>query len=162
VREDHGKGDSDFEKADRPQGGVGTSQRQIEALGGDPAKVCGQAGDRQHATAGDHKASVQAPAHLGGQLPETTKVLTEAALAGKSTTWWPQGNVIWPPDPGRNWVRSSRGRSALSARSVADAGAKRVGLETSFPLLQRTPAGLRGGNRTRRTGLPETSAVPGT
>ena len=81
------KGDSDFEPGTIvPREAVDTVNAQIEALGGDPAK-----GTRpKPATAstqllGITKAAVQSSSFISSaSFQETTKVLTEAALAGKT------------------------------------------------------------------------------
>ncbi len=139
------KGDSDFEvDVLVPREALEQVNSQIEALGGDPAK-----GTRpKPATAatqllGITKAAVQSSSFISAaSFQETTKVLTEAALAGKvDNLVGLKENVILghliPAGTGfRNYQEAEvRYRpEALEALSAE----RDTALETSFPLLQQT------------------------
>jgi len=142
------KGDSEFEPGTLvPKEAFEQVNSQIRALGGDPAK-----GTRpKPATAstqllGITKASVQSSSFISAaSFQETTKVLTEAALAGKADYLVGlKENVILghliPAGTGFRQYQDSEVRyrpEALQAMAAEAATA----LETSFPLLQDTGAG---------------------
>jgi DNA-directed RNA polymerase subunit beta' len=142
------KGDSEFESGTLvPKEAFEQVNSQIRALGGDPAK-----GTRpKPATAstqllGITKASVQSSSFISAaSFQETTKVLTEAALAGKADYLVGlKENVILghliPAGTGFRQYQDSEVRyrpEALQAMAAEAATA----LETSFPLLQDTGAG---------------------
>ena len=80
------KGDSDFaEGAIVPIETLNQTNAQIEALGGDPAKgVKPKSATASTQLLGITKAAVQSSSFISAaSFQETTKVLTEAALAGK-------------------------------------------------------------------------------
>jgi DNA-directed RNA polymerase subunit beta' len=142
------KGDSDFEEnAIVPKDVLDQVNTQIESLGGKAAK-----GTRpKSATAstqllGITKASVQSASFISAaSFQETTKVLTEAALAGKvDHLVGLKENVILghliPAGTGFRLFQESEVRyntEALEALSAEDGKA----LETSFPLLQADEEG---------------------
>ena len=139
------KGDSDFaEDALVPKEALEQVNTQIEALGGETAK-----GTRpKSATAstqllGITKAAVQSSSFISAaSFQETTKVLTEAALAGKiDNLVGLKENVILghliPAGTGFHTFQESEVRyrpEALEAMAAETGSA----LETSFPLLQET------------------------
>ncbi len=137
------KGDSDFTVgAIVPKDALEQANNQIEALGGDPAK-----GTRpRSATAstqllGITKASVQSSSFISAaSFQETTKVLTEAALAGKTDYLVGlKENVILghliPAGTGfRNFQEGEVRYKPEALRAISAEAAS--ALESSFPLLQ--------------------------
>ena len=149
------KGDSDFSEGDIvPKDVVEQANTQIEALGGDPAK-----GKRpKFSTAstqllGITKAAVQSSSFISAaSFQETTKVLTEAALAGKTDELVGlKENVILghliPAGTGFRSFQESEVR--INPEALEALAAQKVrSLEEEFPLLQNeggdgaaTPAG---------------------
>jgi DNA-directed RNA polymerase subunit beta' len=139
------KGDSEFEVGILvPREALEQANSQIEALGGDPAKGT----KPKPATAstqllGITKAAVQSSSFISAaSFQETTKVLTEAALAGKvDNLVGLKENVILghliPAGTGFRSFQEAEVRyraEALHALSEATGSA----LETSFPLLQQS------------------------
>ena len=137
------KGDSDFAEGDIvPKEAIEQSNAQIEALGGDPAK-----GTRpKFATAstqllGITKAAVQSSSFISAaSFQETTKVLTEAALAGKiDELVGLKENVILghliPAGTGFRSFQESEVRINPEALEALAAQKVRT-LEEEFPLLQ--------------------------
>ena len=142
------KGDSDFEEgAIIPKDALEQVNAQIEALGGDSAK-----GSRpKSATAstqllGITKASVQSSSFISAaSFQETTKVLTEAALAGKiDELVGLKENVILghliPAGTGFRTFQDSEVRYRPEALQAIAAEKERA-LVTSFPLLQSAEDG---------------------
>ncbi|MDC0936394.1 DNA-directed RNA polymerase subunit beta' [Pirellulales bacterium] len=137
------KGDSDFAlDAIVPKDKLEEANAQIEALGGEMAK----GGKPRKATAstqllGITKASVQSSSFISAaSFQETTKVLTEAALAGKiDQLVGLKENVILghliPAGTGFHTVQESDVRIHPSALEALAAEKERV-LERSFPLLE--------------------------
>jgi DNA-directed RNA polymerase subunit beta' len=141
------KGDSEFELgAIVPKDALEQVNTQNQALGGDPAKgVRPKPATASTQLLGITKASVQSSSFISAaSFQETTKVLTEAALAGKvDNLVGLKENVILghliPAGTGFRTFQEAEVRyrpEALQAMA-AQAGAT---LETSFPLLQQTPA----------------------
>jgi DNA-directed RNA polymerase subunit beta' len=136
------KGDSDFEVgAIVPKDTLEQVQTQIEALGGTPAK-CGKpkAATASTQLLGITKAAVQSSSFISAaSFQETTKVLTEAALAGKiDNLVGLKENVILghliPAGTGFRMYQDSEVRirpQALEALTVA----KENVLASHFPLL---------------------------
>ena len=137
------KGDSDFEVGTIvPREALEQTNAQIEALGGEAAK----GSKPKPATAstqllGITKASVQSSSFISAaSFQETTKVLTEAALAGKvDRLVGLKENVILghliPAGTGFRTYQDSEVRYRPEALQ-AMAAAKDRSLESSFPLLQ--------------------------
>ncbi|MCA9236066.1 MAG: DNA-directed RNA polymerase subunit beta', partial [Planctomycetales bacterium] len=137
------KGDSDFEEgAIVPKDVLEQTNAQIEALGGDIAKGT----KPKMATAstqllGITKASVQSSSFISAaSFQETTKVLTEAALSGKTDYLVGlKENVILghliPAGTGFKSIQDSEVRIQPSALEALAAEKERV-LERSFPLLE--------------------------
>jgi DNA-directed RNA polymerase subunit beta' len=174
------KGDSEFEVgAIVPREALEQVNAQIQALGGDPAK-----GTRpKPSTAstqllGITKASVQSASFISAaSFQETTKVLTEAALAGKiDRLVGLKENVILghliPAGTGFCVFQESEVRYRAEALQAIAAEKDRT-LERTFPLLQTgddgngdsapgdssdsLPAGPRGENRLASDGRPDSS-----
>ena len=137
------KGDSDFpEREIVPKEAIEQANTQIEALGGDPVK-----GTRpKFATAstqllGITKAAVQSSSFISAaSFQETTKVLTEAALAGKiDNLVGLKENVILghliPAGTGFRTFQESEVRINPAALEALAAQKVRT-LEEEFPLLQ--------------------------
>jgi len=150
------KGDGDFEVGSIvPKEALEQTNVQIEALGGDPAK-----GTRpKPATAstqllGITKASVQSTSFISAaSFQETTKVLTEAALAGKvDLLVGLKENVILghliPAGTGFRTFQESDVRIRPQALEAL-AAEKETVLVSSFPLLD---SGTEEGNGTGSTG----------
>ena len=165
------KGDSDFEEgAIVPKDALEQVNAQIEALGGDPAKgVRPKPATASTQLLGITKASVQSSSFISAaSFQETTKVLTEAALAGKvDYLVGLKENVILghliPAGTGFRQFQEGEVRYRPEALQSLAAEKSRV-LETSFPLLQAgAPAGTPAaeGGLPVHPDLPETSAVPG-
>ena len=166
------KGDSDFAVGSIvPREAFEQAMAQIQALGGDPAK-----GARpKPATAstqllGITKASVQSASFISAaSFQETTKVLTEAALAGKvDRLVGLKENVILghliPAGTGFHAFQDSEVRYRPEALQAMAAERERA-LERSFPLLQtaipeaesppeRQPAAEPAENENERTAVP--------
>jgi DNA-directed RNA polymerase subunit beta' len=146
------KGDSDFEEgAIVPKEALETVNAQIEALGGTPAK----GSKPKFATAstqllGITKAAVQSSSFISAaSFQETTKVLTEAALAGKvDHLVGLKENVILghliPAGTGFRTFQESEVRYQPEALQAMAAEKERA-LETSFPLLATAGEGGNGG-----------------
>jgi DNA-directed RNA polymerase subunit beta' len=156
------KGDSDFvEGAVVPKEAIEQVNAQIEALGGDVVK-----GSRpKPATAstqllGITKASVQSASFISAaSFQETTKVLTEAALAGKvDNLVGLKENVILghlvPAGTGFHTYQESEVRIAKEALEELAAAKDRV-LTRSFPLLESA-----GGDGNGDSAKPKPSAAP--
>jgi DNA-directed RNA polymerase subunit beta' len=143
------KGDSEFaEGAIVPRDVLEAANATIESLGGDVAKGT----KPKMATAstqllGITKASVQSSSFISAaSFQETTKVLTEAALAGRTDYLVGlKENVILghliPAGTGFKTIQESEVRIQPSALEALAAEKERV-LERSFPLLE---SALRGG-----------------
>ena len=141
------KGDSDFEEGMIvPKDALEQVNAQIEALGGDPAKGT----KPKSATAstqllGITKASVQSSSFISAaSFQETTKVLTEAALAGKvDNLVGLKENVILghliPAGTGFHSVQESEVRIRPEALEALAAEKEKI-LARSFPLLDSAPA----------------------
>ena len=142
------KGDSDFNEGDIvPKDAIEQANTQIEALGGDPSK-----GTRpKFATAstqllGITKAAVQSSSFISAaSFQETTKVLTEAALAGKiDELVGLKENVILghliPAGTGFRSFQESEVRINPEALEALAAQKVRT-LEEEFPLLQSDDGG---------------------
>ncbi|MDP6555100.1 MAG: DNA-directed RNA polymerase subunit beta' [Pirellulaceae bacterium] len=142
------KGDSDFEIGTIvPKDALEQVNAQIEALGGEPAK----ASRPKPATAstqllGITKASVQSSSFISAaSFQETTKVLTEAALAGKvDHLVGLKENVILghliPAGTGFRTFQESEVRYRPEALKAMAAETEKS-LVTSFPLLQDSEGG---------------------
>ena len=137
------KGDSEFEVGSLvPKEALEQVNSQIQALGGDPAKgVRPKPATASTQLLGITKASVQSSSFISAaSFQETTKVLTEAALAGKvDNLVGLKENVILghliPAGTGFRQYQDSEVRyrpEALQAMGVEPVGS----LEASFPLLQ--------------------------
>src|SRR5689334_5870868 len=150
------KGDTEFEpNAIVPKDALETSNAQAEGLGGSPAK-----GSRpKPATAstqllGITKAAVQSSSFISAaSFQETTKVLTEAALAGKiDRLVGLKENVILghliPAGTGFRMFQDMEVRYRPEALQALKAQKDRA-LEESFPLLQSGD-----GNGTKETAQP--------
>jgi DNA-directed RNA polymerase subunit beta' len=161
------KGDSDFEaNAIVPKEALEQVNAQIEALGGDAAE-----GSRpKPSTAstqllGITKASVQSASFISAaSFQETTKVLTEAALAGKvDRLVGLKENVILghliPAGTGFRIFQESEVRYRPEALQAMAAEKERA-LEKSFPLL-RTPEGDNGSSEDAPEETAETTAETG-
>jgi DNA-directed RNA polymerase subunit beta' len=160
------KSDSDFEEAAIvPRDALEQVNAQIEALGGDPAK-----GSRPRpATAatqllGITKASVQSASFISAaSFQETTKVLTEAALAGKvDNLVGLKENVILghliPAGTGFRTFQESEVRYRPEALQAMAAEKERA-LEKSFPLLQSTEGG-NGSSGEQETSETDAAPIP--
>jgi DNA-directed RNA polymerase subunit beta' len=139
------KGDSDFTDGTIvPKEALEQVNNQIEALGGEPAKGSKpKAATAATQLLGITKAAVQSNSFISAaSFQETTKVLTEAALAGKTDHLVGlKENVILghliPAGTGFRTFQDSEVRyrpEALLAQSAEASAA----LETSFPLLQES------------------------
>jgi DNA-directed RNA polymerase subunit beta' len=137
------KGDSEFEPgALVPKDALEQVNSQIQALGGDPAKgVRPKPATGSTQLLGITKASVQSSSFISAaSFQETTKVLTEAALAGKvDNLVGLKENVILghliPAGTGFRQYQDSEVRYRPEALQ-AMAGEAVSSLEASFPLLQ--------------------------
>jgi DNA-directed RNA polymerase subunit beta' len=159
------KGDSDFvEGSIVPKDAIEQVNAQIEALGGDPVKGA----KPKPATAstqllGITKASVQSASFISAaSFQETTKVLTEAALAGKvDNLVGLKENVILghlvPAGTGFKTYQESEVRIRPAALQELAAEKDRI-LSKSFPLLD----GVEGdGNTATTTRKPEPTTSGG-
>jgi DNA-directed RNA polymerase subunit beta' len=137
------KGDSDFaENSIVPKDALETVNAQIEALGGKPAKgVKPKPATASTQLLGITKASVQSSSFISAaSFQETTKVLTEAALAGKvDYLVGLKENVILghliPAGTGFRKYHESEVRYRPEALEAQQAAAEKS-LEMAFPLLQ--------------------------
>ena len=163
------KGDSDFNVGDIvPKDVIEQANTQIEALGGDPAK-----GKRpKFSTAstqllGITKAAVQSSSFISAaSFQETTKVLTEAALAGKTDDLVGlKENVILghliPAGTGFRSFQESEVR--INPEALEALAAQKVrSLEEEFPLLQNedgSPASAVPGMAPSPFATPSTSSM---
>jgi DNA-directed RNA polymerase subunit beta' len=147
------KGDSDFAVGTIvPKDVLDQTNAQIEALGGTLAK--GTKPKRATAATqllGITKASVQSSSFISAaSFQETTKVLTEAALAGRTDHLVGlKENVILghliPAGTGFRNIHDAEVRIRPEALEALAAEKGRV-LERAFPLLQGGDGGPRGGN----------------
>ncbi len=147
------KGDSDFAVGSIvPKDVLDQANAQIESLGGELAK--GTKPKRATAATqllGITKASVQSSSFISAaSFQETTKVLTEAALAGRTDHLVGlKENVILghliPAGTGFRNIHDAEVRIRPEALEALAAEKGRV-LERAFPLLQTTEGGERGGN----------------
>jgi len=143
------KGDSEFAVGSIvPKDYLAEANAKIEALGGTPAK----GSKPKPATAstqllGITKASVQSSSFISAaSFQETTKVLTEAALAGKvDNLVGLKENVILghliPAGTGFNTFQSSEVRVRPEALESLGGGHRGPTLAQQFPLLESPPAG---------------------
>src|SRR5688572_12082875 len=158
------KGDSDFAVGSIvPKDVLDQANAQIEALGGTIAKGT----KPRRATAatqllGITKAAVQSSSFISAaSFQETTKVLTEAALAGRTDHLVGlKENVILghliPAGTGFRNIHDAEVRIRPEALEALAAEKGRV-LERAFPLLESAGAGERGGNG---DGAPEPAVPP--
>src|SRR5437868_7298962 len=136
------KGDSEFaEGSIVPKDALETANAQIEALGGTPAKgVRPKPATASTQLLGITKAAVQSSSFISAaSFQETTKVLTEAALAGKvDHLVGLKENVILghliPAGTGFRQYQESEVRYRPEALQAMQAQ-KEKALETAFPLL---------------------------
>jgi DNA-directed RNA polymerase subunit beta' len=156
------KGDSDFEAGTIvPKEALEQVNAQIQALGGDPAK-----GTRpKYATAstqllGITKAAVQSSSFISAaSFQETTKVLTEAALAGKvDYLVGLKENVILghliPAGTGFHAFQESEVRYRPEALQAL-AAEKQRGLASHFPLLDSAGKDAGDGNGSETAGAAQ-------
>ena len=163
------KGDSDFsEGAIVPKDALEQTNAQIESLGGDIAKGA----KPKMATAstqllGITKASVQSSSFISAaSFQETTKVLTEAALGGKTDFLVGlKENVILghliPAGTGFKTVQESEVRIQPAALEALAAEKERI-LERSFPLLESALQAQGGGIPDKNGDAPTPQEHPGT
>jgi DNA-directed RNA polymerase subunit beta' len=138
------KGDSEYaEGSIVPKETLETTNAQIEALGGAPAKgVKPKAATASTQLLGITKAAVQSSSSISAaSFQETTKVLTEAALAGKvDHLVGLKENVILghliPAGTGFRQFQESEVRYRPEALQAMQAEKDKV-LEAAFPLLQQ-------------------------
>jgi DNA-directed RNA polymerase subunit beta' len=136
------KGDSEFAEASIvPKEALEQANTQIEALGGSPSKgVKPKTATASTQLLGITKAAVQSSSFISAaSFQETTKVLTEAALAGKvDHLVGLKENVILghliPAGTGFRLFQESEVRYRPEALQALQA-AKDAALETAFPLL---------------------------
>ncbi len=141
------KGDSEFaEGSIVPKDALEQANAQIEALGGSPAKgVKPKTATASTQLLGITKAAVQSSSFISAaSFQETTKVLTEAALAGKvDHLVGLKENVILghliPAGTGFRLFQDSEVRYRPEALQAMQA-AKDTALESAFPLLQQEGA----------------------
>ncbi|MCL4203717.1 MAG: DNA-directed RNA polymerase subunit beta' [Pirellulaceae bacterium] len=137
------KGDTEFAPGTIvPKEVLEQANNQIEALGGEPAKATRpKAATASTQLLGITKASVQSSSFISAaSFQETTKVLTEAALAGKTDHLVGlKENVILghliPAGTGFHTFQDAEVRFRPEALTALSAEAPSA-LETSFPLLQ--------------------------
>src|SRR6476659_8518397 len=161
------KGDSDFAVGSIvPKDVLEQANAQIEGLGGTPAK--GTKPKRATAATqllGITKASVQSSSFISAaSFQETTKVLTEAALAGRTDHLVGlKENVILghliPAGTGFRTIHEAEVRIRPEALEALAAEKGRV-LERAFPLLQGSEGGERGGNGDGAPSAPPQPAAP--
>jgi DNA-directed RNA polymerase subunit beta' len=138
------KGDTEFaESSIVPKDALEQANAQIEALGGTPSKgVKPKTATASTQLLGITKAAVQSSSFISAaSFQETTKVLTEAALAGKvDHLVGLKENVILghliPAGTGFRVFQDSEVRYRPEALQAMQA-AKDTALETAFPLLQQ-------------------------
>jgi DNA-directed RNA polymerase subunit beta' len=155
------KGDSEFaEGSIVPKEAMEQANAQIEALGGSPAKgVRPKTATASTQLLGITKAAVQSSSFISAaSFQETTKVLTEAALAGKvDHLVGLKENVILghliPAGTGFRVFQESEVRYRPEALQAMQAEKERA-LETAFPLLQQD-----GGNGEKEKGDKEKAAA---
>jgi DNA-directed RNA polymerase subunit beta' len=161
------KGDSEFAIGSIvPKDVLEQANAQIEGLGGTPAK--GTKPKRATAATqllGITKASVQSSSFISAaSFQETTKVLTEAALAGRTDHLVGlKENVILghliPAGTGFRTIHEAEVRIRPEALEALAAEKGRV-LERAFPLLQGSEGGERGGNGDGAPITPPQPAAP--
>jgi DNA-directed RNA polymerase subunit beta' len=161
------KGDSEFAVgAIVPKDVLDQANAQIEGLGGTPAK--GTKPKRATAATqllGITKASVQSSSFISAaSFQETTKVLTEAALAGRTDHLVGlKENVILghliPAGTGFRNIHDAEVRIRPEALEALAAEKGRV-LERAFPLLQSADGGERGGNGDGAATAPPQPSAP--
>jgi DNA-directed RNA polymerase subunit beta' len=161
------KGDSEFAIGSIvPKDVLEQANAQIEGLGGTPAK--GTKPKRATAATqllGITKASVQSSSFISAaSFQETTKVLTEAALAGRTDHLVGlKENVILghliPAGTGFRTIHEAEVRIRPEALEALAAEKGRV-LERAFPLLQSSEGGERGGNGDGAPRAPAQPAAP--
>ena len=161
------KGDSEFAVGSIvPKDVLDQANAQIEGLGGTPAK--GTKPKRATAATqllGITKASVQSSSFISAaSFQETTKVLTEAALAGRTDHLVGlKENVILghliPAGTGFRTIHEAEVRIRPEALEALAAEKGRV-LERAFPLLQWSDGGERGGNGDGAPSAPPQPAAP--
>ena len=161
------QGDSDFASGSIvPKEALEQVNAQIEALGGDPSK----GGRPKPATAstqllGITKASVQSASFISAaSFQETTKVLTEAALAGKvDRLVGLKENVILghlvPAGTGFRTYQDSEVRIRPEALEALAAEKKQV-LSRAFPLLDGDAGEPDSGNGSTPEETPPSTSVP--
>ena len=135
-------GSSEFtEGAIVPKEALRERNAQVEALGGQPAK----GGRPKYATAstqllGITKAAVQSSSFISAaSFQETTKVLTEAALAGKTDrlVGLKENVILGHLIPAGTGFRTFQESQVCYRRdAVEDAASESMGLEEEFPLLK--------------------------
>jgi DNA-directed RNA polymerase subunit beta' len=137
------KGDSDFSVgAIVPKEALEQANNQIEALGGDPAKgVRPKPATASTQLLGITKASVQSSSFISAaSFQETTKVLTEAALAGKTDhlVGLKENVILGHLIPAGTGFRNFQDAEVRYRTEALTALAAEVptALEASFPLLQ--------------------------
>jgi DNA-directed RNA polymerase subunit beta' len=160
------KGDSEFGVGSIvPKDVLEQANAQIEGLGGNPAK--GTKPKRATAATqllGITKASVQSSSFISAaSFQETTKVLTEAALAGRTDHLVGlKENVILghliPAGTGFRTIHEAEVRIRPEALEALAAEKGRV-LERAFPLLQSSEGGDRGGNGDGAPSAPQQPAA---
>jgi DNA-directed RNA polymerase subunit beta' len=140
------KGDSEFEAgAIVPKEALEQVNTQIQALGGDAAKgVRPKPATASTQLLGITKAAVQSSSFISAaSFQETTKVLTEAALAGKvdSLVGLKENVILGHLIPAGTGFRSYQEAEVRYRPEALQAMAAQAGstLETSFPLLQQAP-----------------------
>jgi len=155
------KGDSDFEEgAIVPKEALEQVNAQIEALGGDPAK-----GNKPKSSTastqllGITKASVQSSSFISAaSFQETTKVLTEAALAGKvdKLVGLKENVILGHLIPAGTGFRTFQESEVRYRQEALEDMAQETGvtLETQFPLLQAEE----GGNGSTTEGASEATS----
>ena len=156
------KGDSDFSEGSIvPKDALEQVNSQIEALGGKPAKgTKPKSSTASTQLLGITKAAVQSSSFISAaSFQETTKVLTEAALAGKADHLVGlKENVILghliPAGTGFRRYQDSEVRYRPEALQAMAAEKERA-LESAFPLLQAGAEGTAdGGNGGNGGGVP--------
>ena len=155
------KGDAEFtENSIVPKEAIEQANSQIEALGGTPAKgVRPKTATASTQLLGITKAAVQSSSFISAaSFQETTKVLTEAALAGKvDHLVGLKENVILghliPAGTGFRTFQDSEVRYRPEALQAMQAEKEKV-LETAFPLLQQD-----GGNGEKEKAAPSKPAA---
>jgi DNA-directed RNA polymerase subunit beta' len=140
-------GSSDFaEGAIVPKETLQERNAQIEALGGQPAKgVRPKFATASTQLLGITKAAVQSSSFISAaSFQETTKVLTEAALAGKvdRLVGLKENVILGHLIPAGTGFRTFQESQVCYRRdAVEDVASDSVGLEEAFPLLQGSGSG---------------------